>query len=81
MAAAAILVCRLSQSVLVHVTLMPVDLVNASRSAWGGGAVARATVIVTPVVFLEAAHLRSRSSRWRRAPTTLITEVLRPAER
>src|SRR5437764_139334 len=52
-AAAAILVCRLSQSVFDHLTVMPVLLVKASRDACGGGAVASATVIVTPVVLLD----------------------------
>ena len=57
MAAAAILVCRLSQSVFDQLTLMPVALVKASRSTFGGGVVARATVMVTPLVFWDAEDL------------------------
>ena len=52
-AAAEILVCRLSQSEDDHVTLIPVALVNASRSACGGGSVGSATVMVTPEVCVD----------------------------
>src|SRR5450631_430546 len=52
-AAAAIFVCRLSQSVLDQFTLMPVLAVKASMDACGGGVVASATVMVTPDVLLE----------------------------
>src|SRR5690348_3164527 len=38
---------------LVHLTVMPVSLVNASSVAFGGGTVASATVIVTPVVLSD----------------------------
>src|SRR5580700_495224 len=43
--AAAILVCRSSQPMLTQFTLMPVCLVNSSRSALGGDGYATATVI------------------------------------
>src|SRR5450755_2691879 len=52
-AAAAIFVCKLSQSVLDQFTLMPVLAVKAAREAGGGGVVASATVMVTPDVFVE----------------------------
>src|SRR5664279_6050309 len=36
-----------------HVTLMPVSLVNSASTAFGGATEARATVMVTPLVFFE----------------------------
>src|SRR3954454_9391852 len=40
---------------LLHFTVMPVLFVNSSSDAFGGGSEARATVMVTPVVAVEAA--------------------------
>ena len=53
MAAAEILVCRLSQSMFTHLTLIPVCLVKAASAAFGGGSEASATVMVAPRVLLE----------------------------
>ncbi|GHH83378.1 hypothetical protein GCM10018793_45320 [Streptomyces sulfonofaciens] len=39
----------------VQCTVMPVDLVNAARDALGGEGMARATLIVTPLVAVDAA--------------------------
>src|SRR4051812_42845649 len=38
---------------LVHLTVIPVLLVNASRAALGGAGFIHATVIVTPLVWVE----------------------------
>jgi hypothetical protein len=52
-AAAEIFVCRLSQSMFTHLTLMPVCWVNLASTAWGGASEARATVMVAPRVLVE----------------------------
>src|SRR4051812_49138316 len=40
-----------------HLTVMPVSLVKASSAALGGESEARATVMVTPLVWVEASLL------------------------
>jgi hypothetical protein len=54
-AAAEIFVCRLSQSVVVHLTWIPVVAVNRASAAAGGGGFNHATVIVTPLVWFDPA--------------------------
>src|SRR3954449_3862979 len=53
-AAAEILVCRLSQSRVTHLTLIPVFLVKAASEAFRGGSPPGATVIVGPRGLFQA---------------------------
>src|SRR5689334_13969614 len=73
-AAAEILVCRLSQSMFDHLTVMPVCLVKASSAALGGGSVARTTLIVTPFVCVDAEELLPLPP-----PPQAVVTIRRPA--